>query len=191
MRPTTKFFQLNFCVNRPSVTSSLRRRWVCLLWIFLAFRQVYLPHIYSMLLKFSSFCTIHKSSVSTGVTEQIMPILRILCYNGSLVTWTVVGLTTAMFKPLIIHELFRCNWFLLYNVATDRQRKHRQSRILGNVCWSPVSMETSPRNGLVSKNPPLWKSVCQLLCMLQYIYIYIVTCKYIYIKVKLSPWLTN
>jgi hypothetical protein len=29
-----------------------------------------------------------------------MPILRILCYNGSLVTWTVVSLTTAKFKPL-------------------------------------------------------------------------------------------
>jgi hypothetical protein len=42
--------------------------------------------------------TIHKASVSTGFTEQIMPILRILCYNGSLVTWTVVGLTTAKFK---------------------------------------------------------------------------------------------
>jgi hypothetical protein len=48
-----------------------------------------------MLLNISSFYTTHKSSVSTGFTEQIMPILRILCYNGSLDTWTVVGLTTA------------------------------------------------------------------------------------------------
>jgi hypothetical protein len=54
-----------------------------------------------MLLNISSFCTTHKSSVSAGFTEQIMPILRILRYNGSLVTWTVVGLTTAKFKPLI------------------------------------------------------------------------------------------
>jgi hypothetical protein len=30
-----------------------------------------------------------------------MSILRILCYNSSLVPWTVVRLTTAMFKPLI------------------------------------------------------------------------------------------
>jgi hypothetical protein len=30
-----------------------------------------------------------------------MPILRILCYNGSLVTWTIVRLTTAEFKSLI------------------------------------------------------------------------------------------
>jgi hypothetical protein len=54
-----------------------------------------------MLLKMSSFSTLHKSSVSTGFTEQIMPILRILCSNGSLVTRTVIGLTTAKFKPLI------------------------------------------------------------------------------------------
>jgi hypothetical protein len=30
-----------------------------------------------------------------------MPILRILCHNGSLVIWTVVSLTTAKFKSLI------------------------------------------------------------------------------------------
>jgi hypothetical protein len=38
---------------------------------------------------------------TSPLSEQIMPILRLLCYNGSLVTWTVVGLTTAKFKPLI------------------------------------------------------------------------------------------
>jgi hypothetical protein len=32
-----------------------------------------------------SFCTTHKSSVNTGFTEQIMPILLILSYNVSLV----------------------------------------------------------------------------------------------------------
>jgi hypothetical protein len=54
-----------------------------------------------MLLKISCFCATYKSSVSTGFTEQIMHILRILCYNGSLVIWTVVGLIIAKFKPLI------------------------------------------------------------------------------------------
>jgi hypothetical protein len=54
-----------------------------------------------MLLKIFSFCTIQQSSVSTGFTEQIMPILRILCYNGTLVTWTVVSFTTAKCKPVI------------------------------------------------------------------------------------------
>jgi hypothetical protein len=40
-------------------------------------------------------------SVRTAHLAQIMPILRILCYNGSVVTWTVVSLTTAKFKSLI------------------------------------------------------------------------------------------
>jgi hypothetical protein len=54
-----------------------------------------------MLLKNSCFCTTHKSSVSTGFAEQIMPILHVSCCNGCLVTWTVVSLTTAKFKPLL------------------------------------------------------------------------------------------
>jgi hypothetical protein len=47
LRPTTRlfFFQLNSCGNSPHVTSSLTRRWVCLLRICLAFRQVYISHI--------------------------------------------------------------------------------------------------------------------------------------------------
>jgi hypothetical protein len=36
--------------------------------------------------KIHSFCNTHKSSVSKGFAEQIMPILDILCYNGSLVS---------------------------------------------------------------------------------------------------------
>jgi hypothetical protein len=60
------------------------------------------------------FCTTYKSSVSTGFAEQIMLTLRILCYNGSLVTWTVVSLTTAKFKPLI----FSMPGFVLSNCLT-------------------------------------------------------------------------
>jgi hypothetical protein len=91
LRPTTRmFFQLNPCGHSPYVTFSLTRGRVCLLWICLAFRQVYVSHIQHVTENFS-FCTIHKSSVSTGFAKQIMPILRVLCYNGSLVTWTVVA----------------------------------------------------------------------------------------------------
>jgi hypothetical protein len=39
------FFRVNSCGNSPYVTSSLTRRWVCLLSICLAFRQVYISHI--------------------------------------------------------------------------------------------------------------------------------------------------
>jgi hypothetical protein len=72
-----------------------------------------------MLLKISSFCTIYKSSVSTGFTEQIMPILRILCYNGNLVTWTVVGLTPAKFKPHIFSLNYTHSGSPLCRLDTD------------------------------------------------------------------------
>jgi hypothetical protein len=60
-----------------------------------------------------SFGTTQKSSVSTGFAKQIMPILRILCYNGSLVNWTVVSLITAKFKRLI----FSTSGFALSYIA--------------------------------------------------------------------------
>jgi hypothetical protein len=65
--------------------------------------NVYFAHIACY--ENSSFCSTHKSSLITGFTEQIMPISRILCSNGSLVTWTVVSLTTAKFKTLIFFTL--------------------------------------------------------------------------------------
>jgi hypothetical protein len=61
---------------------------------------VYVSHIWHVIGIFS-FCTVYKTSVSTGVAKQIMPILRIICYNGSLITWTVVSMTTAKFKLLL------------------------------------------------------------------------------------------
>jgi hypothetical protein len=44
-RPEVPPPQLNPWGNSPHVTSSLTRRWVCLLWTCLAFRQVYISHI--------------------------------------------------------------------------------------------------------------------------------------------------
>jgi hypothetical protein len=94
-----KFFQLNSFDNSPYVTSSLTRRWVFsyeYAWPFVKCTF----HLYNVIEK-SSFCTVYKSSVSPDFAKQIMSILLILCYNGSLVTWTVVSLTTPQFKPLI------------------------------------------------------------------------------------------
>jgi hypothetical protein len=71
-----------------------------ILWLWLAVRQGDISHIQHVI-ENSSFCTTHKSSVSTGFAEQIMPVLHILCYNSSLVIWTVISLTTAKFMPLI------------------------------------------------------------------------------------------
>jgi hypothetical protein len=108
------FFQRNPCGHRPYVTSSFTRRCVRLLWIILAFRQVYVPHIHHVTEK-CSFCTTHKSSVNTVFAKQIIPTLRILCYNGSLVSWTVVSLTTAKFKFRIFSENFKSKSELLYD----------------------------------------------------------------------------
>jgi hypothetical protein len=49
------FSQLNPCDISPYATSSLTRGWVCLLWMCLTFRQVYVSHMYSTLLKKSWF----------------------------------------------------------------------------------------------------------------------------------------
>jgi hypothetical protein len=95
-------FLLNSCGNSPYVTSSLMRRWVCFLWICLAFCQVYVSHI-EHVTENSSLCTIYKSSVSRGFATQIMPVLHILCYNDSLVIWIVINMTTAKFKTHIFY----------------------------------------------------------------------------------------
>jgi hypothetical protein len=105
------FLQLNPNGHSPYATSSLTTGWVCLLWICLAFRQVYVSHL-QRVIENSSLRTIYKSSVSTGFAKQIMPNLRILCYNGSLVTWTVVIVIAAKFKPPLI--LSMCGFALSY-----------------------------------------------------------------------------
>jgi hypothetical protein len=79
------FFQLKSCGHTPHVTSSLTRRWVCFLRMCLAIRQVCFSHIQHFT-ENSCLCTIYKSSVSTGFAKQIMSLLRILRYNGGLVT---------------------------------------------------------------------------------------------------------
>jgi hypothetical protein len=66
------------------------------------FCQVYVSHI---ILKILLHYT--KSSVSTGFAKQIMLILCILCYNGSLVTRTVESLTTTKFTSYIFCVLLR------------------------------------------------------------------------------------
>jgi hypothetical protein len=72
----------------------------------LGFCQVYASHI-EHIIENASCCTSYKSSISLGFAKEIMPFLLLLCYNGSLVTWTVVSLTTAKFKPLIFSVWLR------------------------------------------------------------------------------------
>jgi hypothetical protein len=71
----------------------------------------------------------YKSFVNTGFAKQIMAVLRILLYNGSLVTWTVVSSTTANFSTLIFSMSgfafsYTANMFILM--------------ILYNFCLSPA-----------------------------------------------------
>jgi hypothetical protein len=73
--------------------------------------------------------TTQKSYVSTDFAKQIMPFLRILCYKGSLVIWTVISLTTPKFTPLIfsisgVTLTYTANMFILM--------------ILYKLCLSPT-----------------------------------------------------
>jgi hypothetical protein len=72
-RFNTRDFFFNLTLE---VTSSLMRRRVCLLCTCLAFRQVYVMHMYHVIQN-SSFCTVYKPSSSTGIAKQIMPTLCI------------------------------------------------------------------------------------------------------------------
>jgi hypothetical protein len=56
---------------------------------------------YSMLLKILPCEVYIQVHLSTGFAKQIMPELRILCYNGTLVTSTVVSLTIVKLKRLV------------------------------------------------------------------------------------------
>jgi hypothetical protein len=60
-----------------------------------------------------------------------MPILRILCYNGSLVTWTVVGLTTAQLflgrinADFLLYDTDRIEHDAFKNTSVPRERAYR------------------------------------------------------------------
>jgi hypothetical protein len=110
-RFTTKYFVLAPSILRitswnclqlkpgcPNLTSSLTRGWICLLWIGFAFFKC-MYRTYSMLLKILH-CALHASPLSIQALQSRI-CLSCLCYNGSLVTWTVVCFPAAMFKPLV------------------------------------------------------------------------------------------
>jgi hypothetical protein len=133
------FFSWTLCGHSPYVTPSLRRRWVCLLWICLAFRQVYISHI-AHVIEISSFWTIYKSFVSPCFEKHIMPIVS---YNGSLVTWTAVGLTAAKFKPLIFSVSgfalsYTANMFILVVLYDFCLLPAQFYYIIGYICGGAV-----------------------------------------------------
>jgi hypothetical protein len=86
----------------------------------LAFCQVYISHVFHVIEVFF-FCIVHKSSLSTGFAKQIMSVLPILCYNGSLVTRMVVSLTTIQFKPLVFYIF---GFTLSYTANKSKSKSH-------------------------------------------------------------------
>jgi hypothetical protein len=129
-----------------------------------------------MLLNISSLCTTHKSSDSTRFTEQIIPISCILRYNGSLVNWTVVGLTSAKFKPLVFSmsgfTLSNWNPLILYSLGTDHSQKTYflllRACLLGfphdRYPASPLARWLLPSNGLdanhIEDTAPVFLTAC-------------------------------
>jgi hypothetical protein len=98
----------------------------CLLRICLAFvKCTYCT--YRMILKIIP-CAPYTSPVSPGFAKQIMPVLFILCYNGSLVTWTVVSLIAAKFKP----------HFFVPNFALSYAANMASLMILHELCLLPT-----------------------------------------------------
>jgi hypothetical protein len=94
--------------------------------------SVHLAHVICYW-KFFLFALKHKSSVSRGFAEQIMHILRIFYYNGSLVIWTVVSLTTAT------------SWLALYSHRNDRRTEHTASSIIAwRFCWGYHVIDIQP-----------------------------------------------
>jgi hypothetical protein len=93
------FFQLDPWGHSHYVTSCLMRGCLPLRNMFGLPSNVHIGHV-ACYWKFLPFA-LSKSLVSTGFAKQIMPILLILCCNGSILIWTVVSLTTAKLKSLI------------------------------------------------------------------------------------------
>jgi hypothetical protein len=86
------------------------------------------------------FCFCTKSSASPGFTKQIMPILRILFYNSSLVTSTAVSLTAAKFKP----PRFTMSGFVLFKDGISSKYNIRIRFVLHRKHFtSPLQSPTS------------------------------------------------
>jgi hypothetical protein len=115
-----------------------------------------------------------------------MPVLRILCYNCSVVNWTVVSLTAAKFKPLIFYVWLRlvlcCEhvhshdfvWLLLvactillntYNRTYTEGWKPCSSQCYHSIISSVLQMNFS-KSGLRLSEMWLWSLLSSRMCSL-------------------------
>jgi hypothetical protein len=119
---------MNPCSNCPYVTSSLTRRWVCLfeqVWTLSSVRITHITCYWKLFLVYH----IQALCQSWLCKANHAYILRILCYNVSLVTWTVVSLITAKFKLLI---------FSISGFALSYAANMSTLMILYDFCLSPA-----------------------------------------------------
>jgi hypothetical protein len=89
--------------------------------------QVYITHI-EHVTENSYFLTVRKSSFCPNFAKQIMPILRIVCYNGYSITLTILSLTATKFKPFWLRPLLG----LVRVRFTLRLVVYRKSVLLGD-----------------------------------------------------------
>jgi hypothetical protein len=69
----------------------------------------------------SYMCTVYKCSASPSFAKQIMSTLFILCCKDSLVTWMVVSMTAAKFKPVGLASFCPTLWTCLFCLKTQSQ----------------------------------------------------------------------
>jgi hypothetical protein len=79
------------------------------------------------------------------------PIISSSCYNSSLVTWTVVCLTAAKFKPLIFKKV-HISSVALYILRTDHAQKNQFYS-----CLTPIAQKTSH---VVHTQQVFWRAAC-------------------------------
>jgi hypothetical protein len=84
-----------------------------------------------------------------------MPILRIWWYYGNLITWTVISLTTARFKPLILS----LSGFTLSVLYYDR-RSVGQSVLVSSphLGLMTIFLLLSDKCGFFDMGRPLWRA---------------------------------
>jgi hypothetical protein len=113
VKPLEPHDQRLFLQPNPYATSSLTRRYLGRLWIGLALSsiRILVAHV-ACYWKFFLLDYI-KVLWQSGYGKQIITVLLILCFNGRLVTVTVVSLTATKFKP---HIFSACRFTLSYAV---------------------------------------------------------------------------
>jgi hypothetical protein len=96
------------------------------------------------------------------------PILSISCYNSSLVTWTVVCLTAAKFKPLIFpmsrfalsSVVNICNYVTFYDPVADRWQNIHLNRSSVVICVSVAMVMRVYQTSVQQRSIPFARRVC-------------------------------